>query len=115
MDDQRQPSLTPRSGGGVFRELSLRVRLIARLIGDRRVNPLIKLLPIVALLYLIIPDLAPGPLDDAAVIWLGASLFVELCPAAVVQEHMDALNPVVEGEWRVVDETAGQIEGKQAD
>jgi hypothetical protein len=30
-------------------------------------------------------------LDDAAVIWIGSTLFVELCPQDVVQEHMRAL------------------------
>ena len=62
-----------------------------RLIGDARVNPLLKLLPIGSLLYLIIPDLAIGPIDDVAVIWLGSYLFIELCPPPVVAEHTKAL------------------------
>jgi hypothetical protein len=39
----------------------------------------------------VLPDIAPGPIDDAAVIWLATYLFVELCPPDVVQEHLDAL------------------------
>ncbi len=99
MDDESPRSIVPRPGG-IFDQLGLRLKLILRLMRDRRVNPLLKLLPIGSLLYLLIPDLAPGPLDDAAIIWLGAYLFVELCPAEVVAEHQQELESVVEGEWR---------------
>ena len=37
------------------------------------------------------PDIAPGPIDDAALIWLATYLFVELCPPGVVQEHLETL------------------------
>jgi uncharacterized membrane protein YkvA (DUF1232 family) len=75
-------------------------KLVGRLIGDRRVNGLIKLLPIASIAYLISPvDLMPGAvipllgaLDDAAVVWLGTTLFIELCPSDVVQEHKQALD-----------------------
>jgi len=80
------------SRGRIINGLANRIKLVIRLIGDPRVSPLIKLLPIGSLLYLIIPDLAIGPIDDVAVIWLGSYLFVELCPPEVVQEHMEALN-----------------------
>jgi hypothetical protein len=101
MGDNPKRALVPRSGG-FFQEIGMNLKLLVRLIRDRRVNPLLKLLPIGSLLYLIVPDLAPGPIDDAAVIWLGSVLFVELCPADVVQEHRDALHSVVEGEFREV-------------
>jgi len=77
--------------GGIFNNLALRIKLVIRLIGDARVNPLLKLLPIGSLMYLIIPDLAIGPIDDVAVIWLGSYLFIELCPPYVVAEHTKAL------------------------
>lgn len=80
----------PRSGG-VLQEFSLRIKLIVRLLGDKRVNLLYKMLPIGSLVYLVIPDIAPGPIDDAALIWLATFLFVELCPPDVVQEHLEAL------------------------
>ena len=80
----------PRTGG-VFQELTLKIKLILKLLGDRRVNPLLKVLPIGSLVYLVMPDIAPGPIDDAAVIWLATYLFVELCPPDVVQEHLEAL------------------------
>jgi hypothetical protein len=77
---------------GFFQGLLLRIKLVLRLIADRRVNILLKLIPFGAFLYLLAPDLAPGPVDDAAILWLGAYLFVELCPQDVVEEHMRALN-----------------------
>jgi hypothetical protein len=100
MADYRNRSIMPSKGGGVFHDLALRIKLIMRLMADPRVNPWLKVLPVGSLLYLIIPDLAPGPLDDAAIIWLGAYLFVELCPPEVVQEHLRALNSVVSTEAR---------------
>ena len=83
--------ILPQSGG-FFKDLTLRLKLILRLLGDGRVNPLLKILPIGSLVYLVMPDIAPGPIDDAAVIWLATYLFVELCPPGVVQEHLEALN-----------------------
>ena len=84
---------------GFIHKLILQGRLILSLIGDKRVSFLLKLLPIGALIYLVSPvDLLPGvvfpgigALDDAAVIWLGATLFVNLCPPEIVEEHMRAL------------------------
>src|SRR3989304_10135233 len=115
MPDKNRRSVVPKRDGGVFNEIAMRIKLVWRLIRHRRVNPLLKLLPISSLFYLIIPDLAPGPLDDSAVIFLGSVLFVELCPEDVVREHMAALRSVVEGEWRDVSEegdgTRAQITG----
>ena len=76
-----------------FRELYQNIRLIIRLMGDSRVNFLLKLLPVGALLYWVVPfDFLPvNPLDDALVIWLGYALFLELCPDDVVEEHQKAL------------------------
>ena len=79
MSENNDRKVVP-SSGGVFNDLAIRIKLILRLMGDPRVNPLIKLLPIGAVLYLLFPDIAPGPIDDVAVIWLGSFLFVELCP-----------------------------------
>ena len=76
---------------GLFQDLAQRIKLILRLMGDNRVSPILKLIPLGAVVYLVFPDLAPGPIDDAAVIWLGTYLFVELCPPHVVEEHMNAL------------------------
>jgi len=99
MADQKEPKIVT-SKGGVFNDLTLRIKLILRLLADPRVNPLIKLLPIGSVIYFFIPDLAPGPIDDAAILWLGAYLFVELCPPQIVAEHMQALKQVIPGEWK---------------
>jgi len=84
----------------MVRDFVLRVKLIWRLIRDRRVSPWLKIIPVAGLIYLISPiDLIPdialpviGELDDAAVLWLTNYLFIELCPPNIVQEHVDALN-----------------------
>ena len=97
------------SKSGVFNDLVTRIKLVVRLIGDTRVNPLLKLLPIGALAYFIIPDLVIGPIDDAAVMWLGGYLFVEMCPPEIVQEHIQAINRLIPGEWQKPNEHEGEI------
>lgn len=78
-------------GGGVLQELYFRIRLILRLMGDRRVSPILKLIPVGAVAYLVWPIDIPGPIDDAGVLWLGSSLFIDMCPPQVVAEHTAAL------------------------
>ena len=98
MSDEKDRKIIP-SQGGVFNELTLRIKLILRLMGDARVSPLLKLMPVGSLLYFLIPDLVLGPFDDVAVIWLGSYLFIELCPPEVVQEHVQSLTQTITGEW----------------
>lgn len=101
-------NIISNQNSGFFQDMILRLKLILRLIGDRRVNFFVKLLPITAAIYVISPlDLIPGAvlpfigaLDDAAVIWLGTTLFMALCPEDVVEEHTNALEKVVTGTWR---------------
>ena len=101
MPEDKNRSLT-RFSGGIFHDLSNRIKLIVRLMSDPRVSPLLKLIPVGALIYLIFPDLAPGPIDDAAVLWMGAYLFVELCPPDVVAEHLAKMQGTIPGELRDV-------------
>ncbi len=92
MFDQSNPKVILPRGGGIIQNLTLRAKLVIRLIGDSRVKPLLKLLPIGSMVYLIMfPDLAIGPFDDAAIIWLATYLFVELCPPELIQKHLDEL------------------------
>ena len=91
MPDKSNRKITFPQSGGFGQGVVLRLKLILRLLGDSRVSPLLKLLPIGSIAYFVIPDIAPGPIDDAAVIWLATYLFVELCPPDVVQEHLDEL------------------------
>jgi uncharacterized membrane protein YkvA (DUF1232 family) len=98
MDKKSNKSLIP-SQGGMFSDLMVRVKLIGKLMVDRRVKFWLKLIPVGTLAYLILPiDLIPGgviPLvgavDDVAIIWFGASMFIELCPPEIVREHMRQL------------------------
>ena len=108
MSENKDREVVP-SSGGVFSDLAVRIKLIMRLMADPRVNPLIKLLPVGSLLYLLFPDIAPGPIDDVVIVWLGSYLFVELCPPEVVQEHMDDLTRVVPGEWRDPQDPVDQV------
>ena len=80
------------SQGGALKDLLTKLKLIARLMADRRVPVWIKLLPIGAVAYVLSPlDLVPGAalpvvgaIDDVAILWLGASAFLEVCPREVV-------------------------------
>lgn len=92
MADKSNRKITFPQGDGFFQGLILRIKLILRLIGDPRVNTLIKLLPIGSVIYLVLPFDIPGPIDDALVLWVASYFFIELCPPDVVQEHLNALN-----------------------
>ncbi len=99
---------------GFFDGLLLRIKLIMRLLGDSRVNTMLKLLPIGALIYLVLPLDIPGPFDDALVLWMASYFFIEMCPPDVVQEHLDALRAT----RKVMDnykETAQQAQGDVID
>lgn len=94
MDNRSNKGITPYSGG-FLPEIGQRIKLILKLMGDRRVNIFLKVIPVASLIYLVFPDLAIGPIDDALVIWLASYLFVELCPDEVVEEHLQRLHHVV--------------------
>ncbi len=122
MANKKSDKLVVGSSGGVFRDLMLRLKLIVRLMGDNRVNPFLKLLPIGSLIYLLFPfdliALVPGvsALDDMAVVSLGAYMFIEFCPPDVVQEHMQKLTSnmdTVDGLDEVVDAEAMEIEDEK--
>ena len=83
-------SQLPSKPGELFYEISLRVRLLFRLMMDKRISPLLKAIPLASALYWISPiDLMPIiPLDDAGVVGLGFYLFFELCPQEIVQQHL---------------------------
>jgi uncharacterized membrane protein YkvA (DUF1232 family) len=93
MNDNTPRSIIP-SQKNALEELTFRAKLIWRLMGDRRVSPFVKLLPVGALIYLISPIDAimgiPGvsALDDMGILWLGSYFFIELCPTDVIQEHV---------------------------
>jgi uncharacterized membrane protein YkvA (DUF1232 family) len=124
MANKKRGDIVVSSGGGVLRDLVLRFKLIVRLMGDNRVNPFAKLLPLASLAYLIWPiDLIAGipgvsALDDVAIVSLGAYMFIEFCPPDVVQEHMQQLTSNIdivesEGNDEIVDAEAVDLDDEQ--
>ncbi|MCJ7623207.1 MAG: hypothetical protein MUO76_06865, partial [Anaerolineaceae bacterium] len=103
----KSPKKIVPSSGGFIHELALRIKLIIRLIMDKRVNIFLKFIPVASLIYLFNPIDIPGPLDDAAVVGLGMYMFIELCPPGIVEEHLNELRSIIPGELRdsPVDET----------
>jgi hypothetical protein len=94
-EDKKRSAVTTQDSPGFFQSLANQIRLVLRLVADRRVNLFLKILPIGALVYTLFPDLAPGPIDDAVIIGLGVYSFIELCPPDVVEEHREAINKLM--------------------
>jgi uncharacterized membrane protein YkvA (DUF1232 family) len=65
------------------------LQLLIRLLKDQRVSPLIKVLPVLSLVYLIYPDFIPGPFDDAVVITIFLQIFLSLIPDDLIEELRD--------------------------
>ncbi len=91
----RMQLLNPRRVRGMVLYLPHFVRVFWRLMGDRRVSTLTKLVPLLGLLLLITPpalelDLVPiiGELDWLLVGYLTLKLFIWMCPPDVVREHV---------------------------
>ena len=122
--DQKKPSkLMVSQQNGMIRNFLNRTKLIWRLMGDSRVSPWVKLIPIGALVYWISPvDLIMGipgldAVDDITVLWLGSTLFVELCPPEVVKEHIKELAGnmnVTDGQDDIIDADATDISDKRS-
>lgn len=101
---------------GIYQNL----RLIGRLLRDKRVPIWLKILPVGALIYLVWPmDLFPiVPIDDAFVLYLGGYLFIELCPPDVVQEHRNEIErpsrgaPPNSSDGDVIEANFREVEGK---
>ena len=107
MADMNRTSRSPRSTIGLVGELIKNARLAWRLLNDRRVDTLYKVIPFVLVgLYFFspidfIPDFIPvvGELDDLAVILLGIKFFIDLSPKEVVQQHLAEMTSVT-GRYR---------------
>ncbi len=92
--------------GSILRD----VRLAWRLLLDRRVPLVLKLIPPATLLYTLfpvdfVPDLLPGlgQLDDLGILLLGLRLFILLAPQAIVQQHLSEMEAGT-ATWRVTNE-----------
>jgi uncharacterized membrane protein YkvA (DUF1232 family) len=119
MPDKKNRKIVVPASRGMTRDFVDRLKLIMKLMGDSRVSPWVKLIPIGAIAYLISPiDIIMGipgidALDDAAVLWIGSNLFVELCPPEVVQEHRQNLgNNLDDSSGDIVDADATDVNDK---
>ena len=102
-----------------LRSLIVHVRLAARLFREPRVPMPLKVVPVLALLYVLspidfVPDFIPGlgQLDDLGIILAALELFVRISPSAVQTFHREAIaqrrrytpmtstNDFIEAEWR---------------
>lgn len=91
-DKNNQPEILERDPRGAPSGLGAQFKLLLRLLRDPRVSPLLKILPVAAVVYMISPlDAAVPVIDDAVVLGLGWYGFLELCPPDVVAEHRAAL------------------------
>ena len=119
MAEKRPSKIMVPPQGGMLRDFAARLKLIFRLLGDRRVNFFLKFLPLASVAYLFWPLDAIalpiiGVLDDAAILWIGSTLFVELCPPNVVQEHMNELvSNVDDSSGDVVDAEASDVDSNK--
>jgi hypothetical protein len=93
MSEQNKPDVfIDKDATGKPQGLGAQFKLILRLLRDSRVNPLLKILPVGATIYLISPlDAGIPVIDDAVVMGLGLYTFVELCPPEIVAEHRAAI------------------------
>jgi uncharacterized membrane protein YkvA (DUF1232 family) len=108
----------PRRSVGFWAGLVRQFRLAWRLLWDPRVPAYTKLVPFVALLYIVspvdfIPDwfLGLGQLDDLGILLAGVRLFTGLVPDEIVLQHLEAMGINV-SRWRVVDEEPPAIEAE---
>ena len=84
----------PSLMGTLFAEL----RLAWRLMREPRVPLVAKVLPVLAVLYVLspldfIPDVLPvvGQMDDVGILILSVKLFLRMCPPAVASFHAGAI------------------------
>jgi uncharacterized membrane protein YkvA (DUF1232 family) len=119
MPDKKTRKIVVPASKGMTRDFVDRLKLILKLMGDSRVSPWVKLIPIGAIGYLVSPiDIIMGipglaALDDAAILWIGSNLFIELCPPDVVREHMQEIDSnLADNSGDIVDADATDVNDK---
>jgi len=118
---------------GFWRELWFQARLVWHLLRSPDVPFYLKLFPVVAVIYVLVPtDLMPdvfpliGQLDDLTALLVGAKIFIELSPQDVVAHHRQIMREaqrrarsqsdsqegdsltdaiIIEGEYELTDES----------
>ncbi len=83
------------SDPGFLSELWQQIKMVYYLMMDRDVPIYLKVVPLLALIYLISPiDFVPdaflglGQMDDLAILLVGAKVFIELAPQNVVESYL---------------------------
>lgn len=83
---------------GFWKEIWRQARLVWHLLRSPEVPIYLKLVPLAAVVYALIPtDLVPdflpvlGQLDDVTALLVGAKVFVELSPQDVVARHLESM------------------------
>jgi uncharacterized membrane protein YkvA (DUF1232 family) len=89
---------------GFWREMWHQMRLVWFLIRDPEVPFYLKVLPLAAFIYILIPtdfipDVFPvvGQLDDLTALIVGGKVFIELAPQRVVAEHIRSMQSRAQG------------------
>ena len=84
---------------GFWREMWHQVRLVWHLVRDPNVPVYLKLLPLAAVIYVLIPtdfipDVFPvvGQLDDLTALIVGGKIFIELAPQKIVAEYLQSMH-----------------------
>lgn len=125
MSEDPKRKVPPRDVG-FFRQLIEQVRLSYALFMDSRVPALLKIIPIGMLAYVISPiDLAPdvlpfiGQIDDIGLFLTAVTMFNNLAPAEVVEEHIKRLRTTSKirfgqrGDEKIIDVKAEHPEAKK--
>ncbi len=81
-------------------EFTLRLRILPLLLKDKRVNPLLKLLPFIGLIFIFFPSLIISIPFAVLFGLMGFYLFYQLCPEKVVNEHLVKLRKILPGHWK---------------
>lgn len=103
-------------GPGWLSEFVRNLRLAWRLMRDPGVAMWVRLIPVAALAYILLPfDFLPdwifglGQLDDLGIFLLGLKLLLDLSPPDIVQRYVSEMTSV-EGTYRVLEEEQPQLE-----
>jgi uncharacterized membrane protein YkvA (DUF1232 family) len=116
-EQKRKRAQVPLPAGnfGAFERIWEQLRLAWLLFGDNRVSLALKVLPVIAITYVISPlDLLPallfrllGILDDVAIFGLAIVIFNSLSPEDAVVEHLRQLR--FGGKYRVQNDDDGVV------
>jgi uncharacterized membrane protein YkvA (DUF1232 family) len=98
IEKPKRSEVSQTRGLSFFKTLLEQVKLSWSLFTDSRVPVLLKIIPLVALAYLVspidlVPDIFPvlGQLDDLGILMAAVSAFNSMAPADIVAEHISRM------------------------